>query len=112
MSGSGTATATALLHAFARSDLDAIATLCAPDILLWGTDVGESWEGKKSVVEAFAGAFDLSVRWLEEPTVRDNWVAGHVEFAAGAADATVARVTMVFRDGLLAHAHYSVATAT
>lgn len=96
--------ATALLHAFARSDLAVIERLCAPDVLLLGTDEGERWEGRDVVVAAFAGAFDLEVAWVGEPTVRDDWVFGDVRFGD-----QPARVTMVFRDARLAHAHYSVA---
>jgi hypothetical protein len=49
------------------------------------------------------------VRWLGEPEAHDDWVAGEVEFELGDGTLVPARVTMVFREGLLAHAHYSVA---
>jgi ketosteroid isomerase-like protein len=101
--------ATALLHAFARSDVEAIAALCAEDVLLVGTDAGERWHGRETVASAFAGAFDLSVEWAGEPTVRDDWLFGDVVFGLPDGARQAARVTMVFRDGLLAHAHYSVA---
>jgi ketosteroid isomerase-like protein len=101
--------ATALLHAFARSDVEAIAALCAQDVLLVGTDAGERWDGLRSVVSAVAGAFDLSVDWVGEPTVRDDWLFGDVSFGLPDGGRQAARVTMVFREGLLAHAHYSVA---
>jgi ketosteroid isomerase-like protein len=97
--------ATALLQAFARSDVDAIGSLCAEDVLLVGTDAGEVWHGRDAVVSAFAGAFDLSVEWVGEPMARDDWLFGDVVFDGEQR----ARVTMVFCDGLLAHAHYSVA---
>jgi ketosteroid isomerase-like protein len=103
--------ATALLHAFGQSDTTAIDRLCTDDVLLWGTDDGEAWEGKSEIVDAFAGVFDLGVRWLGDPVTRDEWVAGSVEFDSGAGGVESARVTMIFRDGLLAHAHYSVAIA-
>lgn len=101
--------ATALLHAFARSDVDVIASLCAEDVLLVGTDAGEVWDGRSTVVSALAGAFDLSVEWVGEPTVRGDWLFGDVLFGLPDGARQPARVTMVFRDGLLAHAHYSVA---
>jgi len=101
--------ATALLHAFARSDLRVIADLCTDDVLLVGTDAGELWRGRDAVVSAFAGAFDLSVAWVGEPTVSDDWLYGDVEFGLPDGARQPARVTMVFRDGLLAHAHYSIA---
>jgi ketosteroid isomerase-like protein len=101
--------ATALLHAFARSDVEAIAELCAEDVLLVGTDAGERWDGRASVVSAFAGAFDLSVDWVGEPTIGDDWLFGDVVFGLPDRGPQAARVTMVFCDGRLAHAHYSVA---
>ena len=82
--------ATALLHAFARSDLDTIRELCADDVLVVGTDGGERWSGREVVLRAFAGAFDLDVAWDGEPTARDDWVFGDVRFGPQAA-----RVTMV-----------------
>jgi ketosteroid isomerase-like protein len=97
--------ATALLQAFARSDVSVIEELCAEDVLLVGTDAGELWHGRDVVASAFAGAFDLSVRWDGEPVARDDWLFGDVVFDGEQR----ARVTMVFRDGLLAHAHYSIA---
>jgi ketosteroid isomerase-like protein len=100
--------ATALLHAFARSDVEAIAALCAEDVLLVGTDAGERWDGRSAVVRAFAGAFDLSVEWVGEPVARDDWLFGDVVFGLPEGERQAARVTMVFRDRLLAHAHYSV----
>jgi ketosteroid isomerase-like protein len=101
--------ATRLLHAFATSDLPAIDELCADDALLWGTDVDEAWHGKQAILDAFSGTFDLGVGWIGEPVEQDDWVAGHVEFVLGDGGVVPARVTMVFREGLLAHAHYSVA---
>lgn len=101
--------ATAVLHAFARSDVEAIDRLCADDVLLWGTDVDEAWRGKAEVLAAFAGAYDLGVRWLEPPLSGTDWVAGLVEFDPGGGPRIDARVTMVFSEGLLVHAHYSVA---
>lgn len=105
-----TDTATAVLHAFARSDLAAVERLCADDVLVWGTDEGEVWWGKEALLHAFAGTFDLGVRWLAEPVARGDWVAGLAEFESDG-QKVAARVTMIFREGLLAHAHYSVAAA-
>ena len=99
-------TADQLLHAFARSDLATIDRLCADDVLLWGTDAGEVWCGKAAVLSAFEGTFALGVGWVGEPVTGDDWLAGEVEFAVDGASVG-ARVTMVFRDGSLVHAHYS-----
>jgi ketosteroid isomerase-like protein len=97
--------ATSLLRAFASSDVQTLDTLCSDDVLVWGTDQGEVWEGKKQVVSEFAGAFDLEVRWLGSPRVGRDWVAGEIQFALPEGRHMPARVTMVFREGLLTHAH-------
>lgn len=101
--------ASELLQAFAHSDIATIRRLCAEDVLLVGTDAGELWRGLDSVLEAFAGTFDLGVRWTDVPVTGDDWVFGTCLFTEQGGSETPARVTMVFRDGLLAHAHYSVA---
>lgn len=98
-----------ILHAFARSDLDTVRRLCAEDVLVVGTDRDELWQGRDSVLAAFADAFDLHVRWVTEPVSGDNWIFGVCAFTDEDDAEIPARVTMVFRDGLLAHAHYSVA---
>lgn len=104
--------ATAVLHALARSDIEALDRLCADDVFLWGTDVGEVWHGKAAVLSAFRGTYDLGVRWLGEPVHGDGWIAGDVSFEQQGEDPVRARVTMVFAAGLLAHAHYSVTLAS
>jgi SnoaL-like protein len=101
-------TATEILHAFARSDLDAIERLCADDVLVWGTDADEVWYGKQAVLAEFAGAFDFHVRWVDEPVVRGASIAGWAEFDEGDGEPLAVRVTMVFHQGLLTHAHYSI----
>jgi ketosteroid isomerase-like protein len=98
-----------LIRALASSDLAAIDEICSDDILLWGTDVNEVWSSKAEVLEAFAGTFDLRVRWREEPVIKDSWLAGVVVFGQDGRHVMEARVTLVFREGLVAHAHYSVA---
>jgi ketosteroid isomerase-like protein len=98
-----------LLRAFARSDLATIRRLCAEDVLLVGTDADELWRGRDAVLAAFSGAFDLDVRWVSEPVAGDGWIFGTCAFTGPGGAETPARMTMVFRHGLLAHAHYSVA---
>jgi hypothetical protein len=101
--------ATAVLHALARSDVDALDHLCHDEVFLWGTDEAEVWHGKAAVLSAFRGTYDLSVRWLGEPVGGDGWIAGEVEFSQPGEDPVRSRVSMVFDGDLLAHAHYSVA---
>jgi hypothetical protein len=100
--------ATALLRAFASSDIQTLDRLCSADVFVWGTDQGEVWEGKEQVLSEFAGAFDLEVRWLGSPHVGADWVAGEIEFALPEGRQIPARVTMIFGEGILTHAHYSV----
>jgi ketosteroid isomerase-like protein len=100
--------ATELLQAFAVSDLDAIARLCADDMLLVGTDEGEYWEGLEAVLASFGGAYDLQVEWVGEPQARGNWVFGRAEFTEEDGSKLPVRVTMVFAGEKLVHAHYSV----
>jgi len=104
--------ATAVLRALARSEIDTLDRLCDDDVFLWGTDVGEVWHGKGAVLSAFRGTYDLGVRWLGEPVSGDGWIAGDVSFEQQGEEPVRARVTMVFVSGLLAHAHYSVASAS
>jgi hypothetical protein len=101
--------ATAILHAFARSDVLALGELCHDDVLVWGTDQGEEWRGKADVLSGFNGVYDLGVRWLGPPASGAGWLAGLVEFTVPDSEPVHARVTMVFAGDLLAHAHYSVA---
>lgn len=104
--------ATAVLHALARSDVEALDRLCDDDVLIWGTDEGEAWHGKDAVLRAFRGTYDLSVHWLGEPVSGARWVAGIVEFGQRGQEPVRSRVTMVFTGDLLAHAHYSVPLAS
>ena len=101
--------ATALLHAFARSELTVIDRLCSDDVVVFGTDERERWAGKRQLLESFAGAYDLAVAWVGTPRVGEGWLAGDAEFVLPDGARQPVRVTMVFRDGLLAHAHYSIA---
>ena len=101
--------ADALLQAFACSDLETIRRLTTSDLLLVGTDRDELWTGRDTVLAAFGGAYDLGVRWLTEPVAGGDWVFGVCVFTDRHGVEMPARVTMVFRDGLLSHAHYSVA---
>ena len=98
-----------LLQAFARSDRATISRLCADDVLVVGTDEAELWHGRDAVLAAFSGTFDLGVRWTAEPVAGADWLFGTCAFIDASGAETPARVTMVFRDGLLAHAHYSIA---
>jgi SnoaL-like domain len=101
--------ATEILNAFAESDLDTIQRLCAQDLLLVGTDSDEFWDGLPAVMRTFGGAYDLEVEWIDEPTVHNGWLFGRAVFTESDGSKLPVRVTMIFADGKLTHAHYSVA---
>jgi hypothetical protein len=103
--------ASEVLRALARSDVEALARLCSQDVLVVGTDEGELWHGRDGLVEAFRGAFDLEVEWADQPVVGQGWLFGPVVFTLPDGARTPARVTMVFENDLLVHAHYSAAVA-
>jgi hypothetical protein len=104
--------ATELLDAFARSDLERARPLVAEDVVIFGTDVGEEWSEKEDFLVALDAlrALDLRARWLGTLTARDEWVAGTAEFTLGDGSVVPVRVTMVFADERLVHAHYSFAS--
>ncbi len=106
------ALATELLNAFAVSDLETIERLCAEDVLLVGTDENEYWEGLAAVLGSFGGAYDLGVDWVGEPQVGDTWVFGRALFTEKDGSTLPSRVTMIFEDEQLVHAHYSVTRPT
>lgn len=104
--------ATAALEAFARSDIERARDLCAEGVVLFGTDAGEVWRDRESFLAALneMRALGLRARWRETPIAAANWVAGEAEFRFPDGTAHAARVTMVFADDKLVHAHYSFAS--
>lgn len=103
--------ASQLLEAFARSDLTVVERLCAEDVVVFGTDVGEVWHDRADLIAALdqMRELDLRVRWIAELTIRPGWVAGQAEFTFEDGSTLPVRVSMVFVDGRAVHAHYSVA---
>jgi hypothetical protein len=102
-----------VLEAFATSDLGAVEELCATDAVVFGTDIGEVWWERPSLVSALEAMRELGLeaRWIGERRVGDNWVAGFAEFTLADGSRVPTRVSMTFADGLLVHAHYSVPAA-
>ncbi len=103
--------ADAVLEAFARSDLETAGKLCAPDVVVFGTDADEVWDDRASLLAALDGMreFGLEARWVENPARGADWVAGPAEFTLADGSKVPVRVSMVFAGARLAHAHYSVA---
>ena len=105
--------ADAVLAAFAHADLDAVERLCAKDVVVFGTDVEEVWHDRGALASALDGMreLELRARWLGEPTVGEDWVAGPAEFTLADGSTLPVRVSLVFAGARLVHAHYSVAVA-
>jgi len=104
-------TATEVLDAFARSDIERARALCAEGLVLFGTDVGEVWHDRESFLVALEEMRELglSAHWRETPVVAGEWVAGEAEFSFPDGRTLPVRVTLVFADGRLVHGHYSLA---
>jgi hypothetical protein len=105
--------ADSVLVAFAHSDLLAAKRLCAKDVVVFGTDEDEVWHNRTSLLSALdeMRELDLDARWLSEPATGADWVAGAAEFTLADSSTLPVRVSMVFADERLTHAHYSVAAA-
>ncbi len=103
--------ATAVLETFARADVERARFLCAPDLLLVGTDVGELWSERESFLADLEGMRELGLRarWHDDPALGDGWAAGTAEFTLSDGTTLPVRVTLVFAGGKLVHGHYSVA---
>jgi hypothetical protein len=102
--------ATDLLHALAASDLDRVSAMCAPDVLLYGTDEGERWDRRDELLRALEAMRSLQLRadWSGPPAAGFDWVAGVALYTSPSMAPTAVRITMVFRDALLVHGHFSV----
>jgi hypothetical protein len=104
--------ASEIVDAFASADVDRARNLCARELVLFGTDIGEVWLDRESFLVALEGmqALGLRARWLRTPVAADDWVAGEVEFNFPDGTVQTARVTMVCTGEKLVHAHYSFAS--
>ena len=103
--------ADAVLTAFAAADLAAVERLVHPEAIVFGTDAGEHWSDRESLMAALDGmrALRLRAEWREPPAAGSSWAAGTAIYRAGDGPPMETRVTMAFADGRLAHAHFSFA---
>jgi hypothetical protein len=103
------AQATRLLAAFAACDLEAVGGMCGERVVVYGTDVGERWSDRRSLLAALEPMRELglSAEWVGEPTVGGDWVAGVALYKGTDLEPTEVRVTMTFAAGLLVHGHFS-----
>jgi len=104
--------ATEVLDVLARSEIERARALCAEDVVLFGTDVGELWRDRETFLAALDDirALGLSARWREPPASGHDWVAGEAEFSFPDGTSLPVRVTLIFVGGRLVHGHYSVAS--
>ena len=102
--------ATDLLKALATSDLDRVSALCTRDVLVYGTDEGERWDRREELLRALDAmrSLQLQADWTEAPAAGADWVAGVALYRSPSMAPTTVRITMVFRDALLVHGHFSV----
>ena len=103
--------ADAVLTAFAAADLAAVERLVHPEAIVFGTDAGEHWSDRESLMAALDGmrALRLRAEWREPPAAGSSWAAGTAIYRAGDGPPMETRVTMAFADGRLVHAHFSFA---
>ena len=102
--------ATGLLRALATSDLARVSKLCTSDVLIYGTDSGERWSRLDELLPALDAmrTLQLQAAWIEPPAEGVDWVAGVAMYTSPSMAPTAVRITMVFRDALLVHGHFSV----
>jgi hypothetical protein len=105
-----TGRADALLQALAASDVDRVRDLCAPGLVMYGTDAGERWDDLASFCDALDGMRGLGLQafWREPPATGPNWVAGVAVYRSHDGPEVLTRVTFVFEDGLAVHGHFSI----
>ena len=99
-----------VLQALAASDLDAVRRLCAPGVVMFGTDEGERWADLESLCDALGPMRELGLRarWDPAPTIGANWTVGTVIYQSSAGPPVLTRVSLVFEAGLLVHGHFSI----
>jgi len=102
--------ASALLEAFSTSDLREVEARCRQDVVVFGTDQNEQWFSRDDLLRALDDMRDagLSARWSLTPICHRNWAAGTALYHMHDGSEVPVRVSMMFEDSLLAHAHFSV----
>jgi hypothetical protein len=100
-----------LLSAFARSDLNVVAELTVPDVVVFGTDAGERWDDRHSLLAALDGMRSLRLQawWGDDLVYGDDWAAGTATYRTPNGATLPVRVSLTFAAGRLTHGHFSVA---
>jgi hypothetical protein len=100
-----------VLHALATSDLERVRELASDDVVVFGTDVGERWDSRESLVDALESmrALGLSAEWSDDLRAGSGWLAGTAVYRLSDGSRLPTRVSLVFEEGRLVHGHFSVA---
>jgi hypothetical protein len=103
--------ATVLLRALATSDLERVREMTAENVVLFGTDRGERWDSRESLLAALEEmrALGVSAAWDDDVAVGSGWIAGTAVYRFPDGRELPTRVSLVFADGRLVHGHFSVA---
>ncbi len=103
-----------VLDALASSDVAAVRRLCAPEVVVFGTDPGERWTGVETLCAALDEMRELGLiaEWEWGPVLGSNWATGVARYRLAAGSTLEVRVTMVFEGGRLVHGHFSVEAPT
>lgn len=100
-----------MLTALATSDVDRVRELTAEDVVLFGTDDGERWDDRGSLLDALEEmrALGLTAVWADDVREGHGWVAGTAIYRLADGSQLPTRVSLVFDGGRLVHGHFSVA---
>lgn len=100
-----------LLTALAGSDLEVVAELTTPDVVVFGTDVGERWDDRAALLDALDAmrSLGLQASWEDDLVCGGDWAAGTADYRAHDGSRQPVRVSMTFAQGRLTHGHFSVA---
>lgn len=99
-----------ILAALATSNVDRVSELTAPNVVLFGTDEGERWDDRASLIAALEEmrTLGLTARWSGDVRGGPGWVAGTAIYRAVDGSELPTRVSLVFEEGHLVHGHFSV----
>lgn len=102
--------ASALLEVFSTSDLRGVEARCRQDVVVFGTDEDEQWFSRDDLLQALDDMRDAGsrARWSLTPICHGNWAAGTALYHMPDGSEVPVRVSMVFEDSFLAHAHFSI----
>jgi hypothetical protein len=103
-----------LLISFATCDLPTVRRLCAPDVVIYGTEQGEYWDNLDEFCVALEAmrALGLAARWKERPVDRGGWIAGVAIYTTPGQGDVPVRVTLILQGAKVVHGHFSIVRMT